>query len=154
VLEGDIPSAMNPPPGCPFQTRCRWKHMVPGNLCETQVPPMRDLGGGHGSLCWLTDEVLATMEPVIVIDEEGPADVASQPVSHDAPHRAAPAEHQPERPTGVREGDDAEVIDERSEPDRSPSRTDMSEPGDSSPKKTAGETGDGRQATPVPPAKD
>jgi peptide/nickel transport system ATP-binding protein len=154
VLEGDIPSAMNPPPGCPFQTRCRWKHMVPGNLCETQVPPMRDLGGGHGSLCWLTDEVLATMEPVIVIDEEGPADAASQPVSHDAPHRAAPAEHQPERPTGVREGDDAEVIDERSEPDRSPSRTDMSEPGDSSPKKTACETGDWRQAAPVPPAKD
>ena len=44
VLEGDIPSAMNPPPGCPFQTRCRYKHLVPGNLCETEVPPMRELG--------------------------------------------------------------------------------------------------------------
>ncbi len=65
VLEGDIPSAMNPPPGCPFQTRCRWKRFVPDNLCETQLPPMRDLGGGHRSLCWLSDEQLATMEPVI-----------------------------------------------------------------------------------------
>ena len=25
VLEGEIPSAMSPPPGCPFQTRCGWK---------------------------------------------------------------------------------------------------------------------------------
>ncbi len=65
VLEGDIPSAMNPPPGCPFQTRCRWKSKVPGNLCETQLPPLKDLGNGHRSLCWLPDEELASMEPVI-----------------------------------------------------------------------------------------
>ncbi|MGE0503099.1 MAG: dipeptide ABC transporter ATP-binding protein [Rhizobiaceae bacterium] len=65
VLEGDIPSAMNPPPGCPFQTRCGYKQLVPGNKCETELPPLRDLGGGHRSLCWLSDDVLSTMEPVI-----------------------------------------------------------------------------------------
>ena len=65
VLEGDIPSAMNPPSGCPFQTRCRYKQLVPDNLCETKLPPLKDLGDGHKSLCWLADDVLAKMEPVI-----------------------------------------------------------------------------------------
>ncbi len=70
VLEGDVPSAMNPPPGCPFQTRCRWKSRVPGNLCETEVPPYRELAEGHRSLCWLSEEELAGMEPVIQIAAE------------------------------------------------------------------------------------
>ena len=65
VLEGDIPSAMNPPPGCPFQTRCRWKAQVPGALCETQVPPMRQVADGHEIKCHLTEDILARMEPVI-----------------------------------------------------------------------------------------
>jgi peptide/nickel transport system ATP-binding protein len=59
---------MNPPLGCPFQTRCRYKHLVPDHRCEREVPPVRDLGQGHKSLCWLPDEVLATMEPVIRFD--------------------------------------------------------------------------------------
>jgi peptide/nickel transport system ATP-binding protein len=70
VLEGDIPSAMNPPPGCPFQTRCRWKSRVPGNLCETELPPYKKLADGHHILCWLSDEELASMEPVIQIAAE------------------------------------------------------------------------------------
>jgi len=70
VLEGDIPSAMNPPPGCPFQTRCRWKQFVPGNRCETELPPLRNLGNGHRSLCWLDDEQLSRMEPVISFRKE------------------------------------------------------------------------------------
>jgi peptide/nickel transport system ATP-binding protein len=70
VLEGDIPSAMNPPPGCPFQTRCRWKPKVPGNLCETVVPPIRVLPGNHQIKCHLPDEEFAQMEPVIKMAAE------------------------------------------------------------------------------------
>jgi len=68
VLEGDVPSAMNPPPGCPFQTRCRWKSQVPGDLCETVVPSLRSLADGHEVKCHLTDAQLADMEPVIEIN--------------------------------------------------------------------------------------
>ena len=70
VLEGDIPSAMNPPPGCPFQTRCRWKGRVPGNLCETEVPPQKSVAPGHQIKCHLSDAELAEMEPVIVVNPD------------------------------------------------------------------------------------
>lgn len=103
VLEGDIPSAMNPPPGCPFQTRCRWKKFVPGNKCETQLPPLRDLGGGHKSLCWLDDEQLATMEPVIRFDNNE-ASEPHDPEPVDPPHGVGPgyAGEPPKRPHGKR----------------------------------------------------
>ncbi len=70
VLEGDIPSAMNPPSGCPFQTRCRWKDKVPGGLCDKEVPLVKDLGNGHQIKCHLDDETLKTMEPVIKLAQE------------------------------------------------------------------------------------
>lgn len=70
VLEGDIPSAMNPPPGCPFQTRCGWKDQVPGGLCEKDVPPVRTLAEGHQVKCHLADDILARMEPVIKMAAE------------------------------------------------------------------------------------
>ncbi|MBF9047112.1 dipeptide ABC transporter ATP-binding protein [Rhodobacterales bacterium LSUCC0031] len=70
VLEGDIPSAMNPPPGCPFQTRCRWKAEVAGNLCETEVPPMRRIADGHEIKCHLAEDIFARMEPIITIPDE------------------------------------------------------------------------------------
>jgi peptide/nickel transport system ATP-binding protein len=69
VLEGDIPSAMNPPSGCPFQTRCNWKGKVPGGLCDTEVPPVRQLTAGHQIKCHLSDEALAEMEPVIQVPD-------------------------------------------------------------------------------------
>lgn len=70
VLEGDIPSAMNPPSGCPFQTRCRWKTDVPGGLCDKEVPPMRTLSNGHQIKCHLAQDVLDRMEPVIKVSED------------------------------------------------------------------------------------
>lgn len=64
VLKGDIPSAVNPPPGCPFQTRCQHKDKV-GSRCETEVPPLRVLADGHEMKCHLEDVYLDAMTPVI-----------------------------------------------------------------------------------------
>ncbi len=69
VLEGDIPSAQAPPPGCPFQTRCPRKaeaHAAAGRaVCETEMPSQKNRRGGHGLKCHLPDSSLAAMEPVI-----------------------------------------------------------------------------------------
>jgi peptide/nickel transport system ATP-binding protein len=65
VLEGEIPSAMDPPSGCPFQTRCPRKADVPDGLCERELPALRDLGAGHQIKCHLPDEALRAMAPAI-----------------------------------------------------------------------------------------
>ena len=65
ILKGDIPSAVNPPSGCPFQTRCQHKHLVDDNLCEQELPDMIDVAEGHQLRCHLSSEHLATMKPVI-----------------------------------------------------------------------------------------
>jgi peptide/nickel transport system ATP-binding protein len=70
VLEGDIPSAMNPPSGCPFQTRCNWKDKAGRTKCETEVPIVRTLDNGHQIKCHLSDADLAKMEPVIQMAAE------------------------------------------------------------------------------------
>ncbi|MCO6049956.1 ABC transporter ATP-binding protein [Mesorhizobium sp. RP14(2022)] len=154
VLEGDIPSAMNPPPGCPFQTRCRYKRLVPDNLCETKLPPLKDLGAGHRSLCWLDDAQLAAMEPVISFDR-GVNVPVSDVVPTDEPHGEGAgtgpgfAGAPPQRPHGKTSDADAESEMERIErapPPPHGSREITGNPGDSSPDKLQTEVGDGRQA--------
>ncbi len=49
VLQGDVPSPINPPKGCPFNTRCPRKK---GVVCEQERPPLIDLGDGHEVACW------------------------------------------------------------------------------------------------------
>ncbi|MBL4808047.1 MAG: ABC transporter ATP-binding protein, partial [Rhodobacteraceae bacterium] len=65
VLEGDIPSALNPPSGCPFQTRCQHKINVADTLCDRELPPMRTLTNGHQIKCHLGQKWLDLMDPVI-----------------------------------------------------------------------------------------
>jgi peptide/nickel transport system ATP-binding protein len=74
VLKGDLPSPINPPPGCPFQTRCPRKI---GPVCETEMPPVRELTPGHKIGCHLSDGVLRSMEPVIAFAESRETEVRS-----------------------------------------------------------------------------
>ncbi len=153
VLDGDIPSAMNPPSGCPFQTRCRWKSRVPDNLCETKVPPLKNLGNGHQSLCWLDDAELASMEPVISFAQPD----TGAPAAVSAPEGARAIESSSETPVATITADQAPVEPvtpflEKGMPDpvgRPRSRKPAARsavPGESSPRRRAAEAGSARLA--------
>jgi oligopeptide/dipeptide ABC transporter ATP-binding protein len=47
ILEGDIPSPANPPPGCPFNTRCP----IAQERCVSEEPEWRELGTNHWAAC-------------------------------------------------------------------------------------------------------
>jgi len=49
VLQGDVPSPINPPPGCHFHTRCPQTM----NICKEREPVLTDVGGGHEVACHL-----------------------------------------------------------------------------------------------------
>jgi len=49
ILEGDVPSPVNPQAGCPFHPRCRYRIRV----CETQVPALTRTGKGRSVACHL-----------------------------------------------------------------------------------------------------
>lgn len=70
-LSGNVPSALNPPSGCRFHTRCPRRHeMLPdkGKICETETPPWRDSQKGHRILCHIPIEELAKVDPVVHVD--------------------------------------------------------------------------------------
>ena len=49
-LEGEIPSPVNPPPGCRFHTRCP----LAEDRCRSEVPIWRELSEGHSVACHFT----------------------------------------------------------------------------------------------------
>jgi oligopeptide transport system ATP-binding protein len=56
VLDGDVPSPLDPPSGCAFRTRCpRERESAP--LSHDQVPPLIHVGGGHYVACHLVGGV-------------------------------------------------------------------------------------------------
>ena len=68
-LAGDVPSALNPPSGCRFHTRCPRRHLLPdqGRICEIEAPPWQKAGKGHRILCHIPLETLRGVEPVLEV---------------------------------------------------------------------------------------
>jgi peptide/nickel transport system ATP-binding protein len=64
VLEGPLPSVLNPPIGCPFETRCPRKI---GKICEEQKPPVQKEASGHAIACHIPLEELRAIEPVMKV---------------------------------------------------------------------------------------
>ena len=51
ILEGDVPSPLNPPSGCRFRTRCKYAK----EICSKENPPRVDFGNEHYAYCHVID---------------------------------------------------------------------------------------------------
>lgn len=52
-LEGDVADPANPPTGCYFHPRCRYVQ----NMCKSEEPSLRDIGGGHYASCHFAEQL-------------------------------------------------------------------------------------------------
>ena len=66
VLEGNLPSALDPPAGCPFETRCPRKL---GSICENERPPVQLAAENHRIACHIPMEELRKVAPVVQIPD-------------------------------------------------------------------------------------
>jgi len=51
LIDGDVPSPINPPPGCAFHTRCRFAM----DRCKVERPELADVGEKHQVACFLNE---------------------------------------------------------------------------------------------------
>jgi oligopeptide/dipeptide ABC transporter ATP-binding protein len=55
IIEGEVPSAISPPSGCRFHTRCP----IAVDRCRIEEPPLRNFGVDHEVACHLADQAVA-----------------------------------------------------------------------------------------------
>ena len=55
ILQGDVPSPINPPAGCHFHPRCP----IADERCRQQVPALRELDGSHLGACHKADDIIS-----------------------------------------------------------------------------------------------
>jgi peptide/nickel transport system ATP-binding protein len=88
VLEGDVPSPINPPTGCRFHPRCRYAT----DVCRQTEPPLVDYGNGHLAACHHPLNVdQATLEQVEVAERHSPAEADDSALPLDTSGRSNPA---------------------------------------------------------------
>jgi len=56
VLAGDVPSPIDPPPGCRFHTRCLYAK----DVCKQQEPPFREVKENHFAACLFSEEIFGS----------------------------------------------------------------------------------------------
>ena len=81
LLEGNLPSVMNPPKGCPFCTRCPRRI---GDICDNEMPPERQVTDTHRIKCHIPIEELQKVEPVIHVP--APEERLGKPEVHAPTH--------------------------------------------------------------------
>jgi oligopeptide transport system ATP-binding protein len=88
VLEGDVPSPINPPSGCRFHPRCRYAT----DVCQQIEPPLVDYGNGHLAACHHPLNVdQATLQQVSVAERQTPAEADESALPQDTSGRSNPS---------------------------------------------------------------
>ena len=89
VLEGDVPSPIEPPSGCRFHPRCRYAT----DVCAQIEPPLTDYGNGHLAACHHPLNVdKETLARVTVSERHTPraADESAKPTEPSGPSHPVP----------------------------------------------------------------
>ncbi|MDH5244297.1 MAG: ATP-binding cassette domain-containing protein [Chloroflexota bacterium] len=81
ILQGDVPSPVNPPPGCRFHTRCwLYERLGQPEECRTVDPPLVAISGEHQAACHFAEESVKS--------DVGVAHIEERSVRHGTPTKA------------------------------------------------------------------